>query len=34
MENELRSPKDGKVVDLRVKAGDSVRRNDDICAVE
>jgi biotin carboxyl carrier protein len=34
MENELRSPKDGKVVDLRVKAGDAVRRNDDICAVE
>jgi acetyl/propionyl-CoA carboxylase alpha subunit len=34
MENELRSPKDGKVVELHVRAGEAVRRDANVCAVE
>jgi biotin carboxyl carrier protein len=34
MENELRSPKDGKVVELHVKEGQAVDGNARLCAVE
>jgi acetyl/propionyl-CoA carboxylase alpha subunit len=34
MENELRSPKDGKVVELHVKEGQAVEGNARLCAVE
>lgn len=34
MENELKSPKDGKVVELHVKEGQTVEGNAKLCAVE
>jgi biotin carboxyl carrier protein len=34
MENELRSPKDGRVVELHVQEGQAVPRNARLCAVE
>ncbi|HET6411016.1 MAG TPA: biotin/lipoyl-containing protein [Anaeromyxobacter sp.] len=34
MENELKSPKDGKVVELYVKEGQTVEGNAKLCAVE
>ncbi len=34
MENELRSPKDGKLVELHVKEGQAVEGNAKLCAVE
>ncbi len=34
MENELKSPKDGKVVELHVKEGQAVEGNAKLCAVE
>ncbi len=34
MENEMRSPKDGKVVELHVKEGQAVEGNAKLCAVE
>lgn len=34
MENELRSPKDGEVVELHVEAGQAVEGNAKLCAVE
>jgi biotin carboxyl carrier protein len=34
MENELKSPKDGKVVELHVKDGQTVEGNAKLCAIE
>jgi biotin carboxyl carrier protein len=34
MENELKSPKAGKVVELHVKEGQTVEGNAKLCAVE
>ncbi len=34
MENEMRSPKDGKVVEVHVKEGQAVEGNAKLCAVE
>jgi biotin carboxyl carrier protein len=34
MENEMKSPKDGKVVELLVKEGQAVEGNAKLCAIE
>jgi biotin carboxyl carrier protein len=34
MENELKSPKDGRVVELHVKAGQAVEGNAKLCAID
>jgi biotin carboxyl carrier protein len=34
MENEMKSPKDGKVVELPVKEGQAIEGNAELCAVE
>jgi biotin carboxyl carrier protein len=34
MENELRSPRDGRVVELHVKAGEAVERGAKLCVVD